>query len=172
MIHNKIELITVKAAFGQSNFDANFNGLNAVFSTEKTDFGGYSHFFSIDILKSLYNFDDSKTTKIHINERDQIKENTIGPIIIHTPIIKNDHLEAESLMKNIISLSLEKSYNKIALTHFIKIKGKFEQNLKGIIDSIKEYSSPKTITIVIAVDEDRFEEFNDIINNYNKTKTA
>ena len=133
-----------------------FNGVNAIFSTEKNNLGGYSYFHSSDILTGMGHqplpIMLSELSKSQLN--DQLMQH---PFFVLTPVVSNNANEAYQLLVEILKLSDKLGLNKIVFSHFIELKSKqerkYHQNFAGIVEAIKRYTPKHNIELIFLVDK-------------------
>ena len=168
MNFKNVELILNKSSFFNNVDESVFRQSDAIFCSENSSFGGFSFAYASSIHKMLIQ-----------SERNDIQTYTLEQIIplgieinklaiITTPIIKQNRAEAKALMTEILAVCRKEHLRKIVLTHFIKLSStKYDSNLMGILDCLNDTNFSYEITIVLPIDEDNFDSFQSIINNYN-----
>ena len=160
------DIKVISASYNQKEFDQSFDGFDAIFATERTDFGGYSHFFTQDLFSAITGTQSGINDFVHIKNIDAINlQKSNKPHLIHTQIIKNSLQESTELMNNIIRISRDKGFDKILLTQFIKLKTNDNENFKGCLLSFRQDVGKSKITIFFAVDKDHHNEFKAILDN-------
>ena len=168
MNFKNVELILNKSSFFNNVDESVFRQSDAIFCSENSSFGGFSFAYAFSIHKMLIQ-----------SERNDIQTYTLEQIIplgieinklaiIKTPIIKQNRAEAKALMTEILAVCRKEHLRKIVLTHFIKLSStKYDSNLMGILDCLNDNNFSYEITIILPIDEDNFDSFQSIIDNYN-----
>ena len=129
-------------------------GIDAVFATARTDFGGYSHAYSSFIFEHL-GLDQSPRTLTEFElQEDQCKRST--PYYIATPVVPNDAAAAKALTLELLKLCEKREFQKVLLTQFIELKSKQErarhQNFAGILEALNEYSAVSDLQLTLCLD--------------------
>jgi hypothetical protein len=130
-------------------------GIDAVFATARTDFGGYSHAYSSFILEHLGLEQSPRTlTELELQE-DQCKRST--PYFIATPVVPNDAAAAKALTVELLKLCEKRGFQKVLLTQFIELKSKKErarhQSFLGLLEALNEYPSSSTLQLTLCLDQ-------------------
>ena len=130
-------------------------GIDAVFATARTDFGGYSHAYSSFILEHLGLEQSPRTlTELELQE-DQCKQST--PYFIATPVVPNDAAAAKALTVELLKLCEKRGFQKVLLTQFIELKSKKErarhQSFLGLLEALNEYPSSTTLQLTLCLDQ-------------------
>ena len=129
-------------------------GVDAVFATARTDFGGYSHAYSSFIFEYLGLEQSPRTlTELELQE-DQCKRST--PYLVATPVVPNDAAAAKALTLALLKLCEKRGFQKVLLTQFIELKSKQErarhQNFAGILEALNEYSAVSDLQLTLCLD--------------------
>ena len=129
-------------------------GVDAVFATARTDFGGYSHAYSSFIFEHLGMEQSPRTlTELELQE-DQCKRSTT--YFIATPVVPNDAAAAKALTLALLKLCEKRGFQKVLLTQFIELKSKQErarhQNFAGILEALNEYSAVSDLQLTLCLD--------------------
>jgi hypothetical protein len=135
-------------------------GVDAVFATARTDFGGYSHAYSSFILEHLGLEQSPRTlTELDLQE-DQCKRST--PYFIATPVVPNDAAAAKALTVELLKLCEKRGFQKVLLTQFIELKSKKDwakhQNYLGILDALRASTPSKHLELIFCIDR-RYQSF-------------
>ena len=130
-------------------------GIDAVFATARTDFGGYSHAYSSFILEHL-GLEQSPCTLTELElQEDQCKRST--PYYIATPVVTNDAAAAKALTVELLKLCEKRGFQKVLLTQFIELKSKKErarhQSFLGLLEALNEYPSSSTLQLTLCLDQ-------------------
>lgn len=168
MKFSNIELTLLKSSYEFDVDDSAFQNLKSIFCSENSSIGGYSFAFGCIIYKMLAPEEHNET---HIYSLRKIKyvDNLSTPVQICTPVIKNNRLEAQLLMNEILEVCKKNRFCKIVLTHFIKVNHFHHAlNMLGILDALNENNLNSELNIVLSVDENHIDSFEAIINEYNK----
>lgn len=141
-----------------------------LFCSENPTFGGYSFSFAHSIYKMLVPENVNRITTYTMNGLNNSNIEVNRPYIITTPVIPNNRDAAKNLMSEILAFCSAKKLDKIILTHFIYInQNRHAANMQGILDSLYRNELEHELTVVLTIDEIRFDSFESIINNYNNT---
>ena len=129
-------------------------GIDAVFATARTDFGGYSHAYSSFIFEHLGLEQSPRTLTEFELQEDQCKRST--PYYIATPVVPNDAAAAKTLTLELLKLCEKRGFQKVLLTQFIELKSKQErarhQNFAGILEALNEYSAVSDLQLTLCLD--------------------
>jgi len=130
-------------------------GIDAVFATARTDFGGYSHAYSSFIFEHLGLGQSPRSlTELELQE-DQCKRST--PYFVATPVVANDAAAAKALTVELLKLCEKRGFQKVLLTQFIELKSKKErarhQSFLGLLEALNEYPSSSTLQLTICLDQ-------------------
>jgi hypothetical protein len=162
-----INFIILKSSYHWESYEDNALFMDALFCTERLDFGGYS-FAYVQQLASPLKLDDLR--RFYLNEiavKSYIRLDYDEPVVIFTDIVKNNIIEAKKLMDKIIQVSRTNNWRNIRLTQLIELKSKNnENNFKGIIQSVLNNAEGKELTIFIDIDERRYDEFCSLLDKY------
>ena len=169
MKFNNIELILKKSSYEFEVNDPVYQKSDCIFCSENSSFGGYSFAYAGLIYKMLVPVVQFQNENpIYPLRKILSLDNLSKPIQICTPVIKNNRVEAKTLMNEILDVSRKNRFCKIVFTHFIKINQSHHKlNMLGILDALKENNLNSELSIVLSIDENHIEAFEAILNEYN-----
>jgi hypothetical protein len=169
MKFNNIILILKKSSYEFEVNDPVYKNSECIFCSENSSFGGYSFAYAGLIYKMLLPVVQFQNENpVYPLRKILSLDNLSKPIQICTPVIKNNRVEAKTLMNEILDISIKNRFCKIVFTHFIKINQfHHELNILGILDALKENNLNSELSIVLLIDENHIEAFEAILNEYN-----
>lgn len=136
-----------------------YEGIDAIFATERTDFGGYSYAYACRILEGMGQEPVGKSiAKLAFKSRENWAESS--PQFLLTPVIPNDFAAAKALTLELLKLCEKRGFQKVLLTQFIELKSKQErarhQNFAGILEALNEYSAVSDLQLTLCLDHRYF----------------
>ncbi len=162
-ISENIKLIILEDNYRFNDFGEEYNNLDAIFATENTGLGGYSHSFLCRIVESNYPSVPIPAKFHRLRNENDVINNSSQPMLVHTAVVPNDTDKAERLMDLIIKFSRNRNYRKILLTQMIELKSsKNNNNFLGIKKSILQSGQGSNLTIVISIDQKQYNGFSDL----------
>lgn len=169
MKFSNIELSLIKSAYEFDVNDSAFKNSQSIFCSENSSFSGYSFAFAGLIYKMLAP-EVHNENPIYSLRKIKSVDNLSTPVQICTSVIKNNRVEAQLLMNEILEVCRKNRFCKIVLTHFIKVNHFHHAlNMLGILDALKENNLNSELNIVLSVDENHIDSFEAIINDYNNS---
>lgn len=162
-----IHLITLKSNYHLNLSEDNAHFMDALFCTERLDFGGCSAAYVSQLAKSVKS---EELEKVHINNLPLTINSNRDidlPMIVLTNIIKDSFIDAKKLMDKIIEVARNNNWRSIRLTQLIELKSTNNaNNFKGIIQSLLNNSDGKELTIFIDIDTRRYDDFCDLLDKH------
>ena len=131
-------------------------GIDAVFATARTDFGGYSHAYSSFILEHL-GLEQSQRSIVELAGLGEVELRQSTPYFVATPVVTNDAAAAKALTVELLKLCEKRGFQKVLLTQFIELKSKKErarhQSFLGLLEALNEYPSSSTLQLTLCLDQ-------------------
>jgi hypothetical protein len=130
-------------------------GINAVFATGRTDFGGYSHAYSSFILEYL-SLKQSPRRLPELSVLSEEQQITSTPFWIATPVVPNDAAAAKSITMDCLDWAVNQGLQKLLFTQFIELKSKQNwakhQNFLGILDALRTSTPRQDLELIFCID--------------------
>jgi len=130
-------------------------GIDAVFATARTDFGGYSYAYSSFIFEHL-GLEQSPCSIRELAYLGEVEPKQSTPYFILTPVVPNDAAASKALMLELLKLCEKRAFQKVLLTQFIELKSKQErarhQNFAGVLEALNEYSAVSDLKLTLCLD--------------------
>ncbi len=136
-------------------------GIDAVFATARTDFGGYSHAYSSFIFEYL-GLKQSPHSLPELAVQGEGEQRTSPPFWIATPVVPNDAAAAKRITLDCLAWAANQGLQKLLFTQFIELKSKQDwtkhQNFLGILDALGSSTPRQDLELIFCI-ESRYYSF-------------